>query len=395
VAFVLSLVVTIDAAELNLTSVSSVTAASSQWLADAISDVNTTHTEVLVSQTVLIYVSLPAASASDAAEQEAVRAAAETAACDGLEVACTVTLGSGTARRLLHTRTPALASVPRRLSEAAATTQLILSVARTFSSVAATNVSSAAALPGLVMQGVQADVPAATLDGAALGAISVELIIEKQGGAAESEDLVNATLGGGGAGAALSTALATSLALDPAAVSVAAPVTVFPPAPPPPPPPAPPVVPPPSMPPPTPPPTRPPAPPPQSPSPQAPGAAGLPIELPTMIAIACAAGVGLTLVLLVCLLVSNRRKQKVHATDATQLSPPCYLVSHIPSPLQVHDQQMVSQLQKMRTAVLRVEQSQLSQPSDPEQMQAPSGSAPPSGLRCRPPARIPPVLISP
>jgi hypothetical protein len=114
-----------------------------------------------------------------------------------------------------------------------------------------------------------------------------------------------------------------------------------------------------------------------------------------MIAIACAAGVGLTLVLLVCLLVSNRRKQKVHATDATQLSPPCYLVSHIPSPLQVHDQQMVSQLQKMRTAVLRVEQSQLSQPSDPEQMQAPYGSAPPSGLRCRPPARIPPVLISP
>ena len=45
---------------------------------------------------------------------------------------------------------------------------------------------------------------------------------------------------------------------------------------------------------------------------------------------------------------------------------------------------MVSQLQKMRTAVLRVEQSQLAQPSDPEQMQAPPpGSAPPSGLRCR------------
>ena len=280
---------------------------------------------MLVSQTVLVYVSLPAASANDAAAQEAVRASAEAAACDGLEVACAVTLGSsGTARRLLRTRTPALARAPRRLAEAAAaTTQLTLSVARTFSGVAATNVSAAAALPGLVMQGVRADVPAATLDGAALGAISVELIIEQQGGAAESDALVNATLGsggaGGGGGAALSTALATSLALDPAAVSVAAPVTVFPPAPPPPPPPAPPAVPPPSTPPPTPPPSRPPpppAPPPRSPAPQGPAAAGLPIELPTMIAIACAAGVGLTLVVLVGLLVSNRRKQKVRAADA-------------------------------------------------------------------------------
>jgi hypothetical protein len=223
VAFVLSLVVTIDATELDLTSVSSVTAASSQWLADATSGIVTTHTEVLVSQTVLIYVSLPTASASDPAEQEAVRAAAEAAACDGLEVACTVTLESSTARRLLHTRTPVLARAPRRLAEAAATTQLTLSVARTFYGGAAINVSSAAALPGLVMQGVQVDVPAATLDGAALSAISVELIIEQQGGTAESEALVNATLGGGGAGAALSTALATSLALDPAAVSVAAP----------------------------------------------------------------------------------------------------------------------------------------------------------------------------
>ena len=199
-AFVLSLVVTIDAAQLDLTSVSSVTAASSRWLADATRGVATTRTEVLVSQTVLVYVSLPAASANDAAAQEAVRAAAEAAACDGLEVACAVTLGSsGAARRLLRTRTPALARAPRRLAEAvAATTQLTLSVARTFSGVAATNVSAAAALPGLVMQGVRADVPAATLDGAALGAISVELIIEQQGGAAESDALVNATLGGGG-----------------------------------------------------------------------------------------------------------------------------------------------------------------------------------------------------
>ena len=330
-AFALKLVVEIDAAALDLTSVSSVVAASSQWLADATSGVATTRTEVRVSQTVRIYVSLPAANASDPAGREAVRAAAEAAACDGLEVACTVTLDDSTARRRLHTRTPALARAPRRLAGAAGTTQLALEVARTFSDEAATNVSSAAALPGLVMQGVQDEVASATLDGAELRNVSVELIIEQLGGAAESEAL-SATLGNGGGGnAALSTALATSLALDPGAVTVDVKDTIFPPAPPPPPPPAPPTVPPPSTPPPTSPPSRPPAPPPQSPSPQAPAGAGLPIELTAMIAIACAAGVGLTLVLAASLLICQRRKQKVRATDATQSSPPWHLAARTPS----------------------------------------------------------------
>ena len=397
-AFALKLVVEIDAAALDLTSVSSVVAASSQWLADATSGVATTRTEVRVSQTVLIYVSLPAASASDPAGREAVRAAAEAAACDGLEVACTVTLDDSTARRRLHTRTPALARAPRRLAGAAGTTQLALEVERTFSDEAATNVSSAAALPGLVMQGVQDEVASATLDGAELRNVSVELIIEQPGGSAERAALVSATLGDGGGGAALSTALATSLALDPGAVTVDVKDTIFPPAPPPPPPPAPPTVPPPSTPPPTSPPSRPPALPPQSLSPQAPAGAGLPIELTAMIAIACAAGVGLTLVLAASLLICQRRKQKVRATNATQSSPPWHLAARTPSsPLwhlathtpcsrQVHDQQMVAQLQRMRTAVLRVEQSQQPQSSDPEQMQATPDSAPPSGLRCRPPA---------
>ena len=385
-AFALKLVVEIDAAALDLTSVSSVVAASSQWLADATSGVATTRTEVRVSQTVRIYVSLPAANASDPAGREAVRAAAEAAACDGLEVACTVTLDDSTARRRLHTRTPALARAPRRLAGAAGTTQLALEVARTFSDEAATNVSSAAALPGLVMQGVQDEVASATLDGAELRNVSVELIIEQLGGAAESEAL-SATLGNGGGGnAALSTALVTSLALDPGAVTVDVKDTIFPPAPPPPPPPAPPTVPPPSTPPPTSPPSRPPAPPPQSPSPQAPAGAGLPIELTAMIAIACAAGVGLTLVLAASLLICQRRKQKVRATDATQSSPPWHLATHTLFSRQVHDQQMVAQLQRMRTAVLRVEQSQQPQSSDPEQMQATPDGAPPSGLRCRPPA---------
>ena len=396
-AFALKLVVEIDAAALDLTSVSSVVAASSQWLADATSGVATTRTEVRVSQTVRIYVSLPTANASDPAGREAVRAAAEAAACDGLEVACTVTLDDSTARRRLHTRTPALARAPRRLAGAAGTTQLALEVARTFSDEAATNVSSAAALPGLVMQGVQDEVASATLDGAELRNVSVELIIEQLGGAAKSEAL-SATLGNGGGGnAALSTALATSLALDPGAVTVDVKDIIFPPAPPPPPP-APPTVPPPSTPPPTSPPSRPPAPPPQAPSPQAPAGAGLPIELTAMIAIACAAGVGLTLVLAASLLICQRRKQKVRATDATQSSPPWHLAArtpssppwhlatHTPCSRQVHDQQMVAQLQRMRTAVLRVEQSQQPQSSDPEQMQATPDSAPPSGLRCRPPA---------
>lgn len=413
-AFAHKLVVTIDAAALDLTSVSSVVAASSQWLADVTSGVATTRTEVQVSQTVLIYVSLPTASASDPAGREAVRAAAEAAACDGLEVACTVTLDGSTARRRLHARTHALARAPRRLAGAAGTTQLELSVERTFSDAAATNVSSAAALPGLVMQRVQVDVGVqATLDGAELSAVSVELIIEQLGGAAESEAL-SATLGDGGGGAALSTALVTSLALDPGAVNVTAPVTIFPPAPPPPPPPAPPTVPPPTSPPPRSPPSRPPAPPPQSPSPQAPAGAGLPIELTAMIAIACAAGVGLTLMLAASLFICNRRKQKVRATDATQSSlpwhlaartpssPPWHLVTHTPFSRQVHDQQMVAQLQRMRTAVLRVEQAQLPQSSDPVQMQATPDSAPPSGLRCRPPAfmsrghaRTPPSVCAP
>ena len=398
-AFALKLVVEIDAAALDLTSVSSVVAASSQWLADATSGVATTRTEVRVSQTVRIYVSLPAANASDPAGREAVRAAAEAAACDGLEVACTVTLDDSTARRRLHTRTPALARAPRRLAEAAGTTQLALEVARTFSDEAATNVSSAAALPGLVTQGVQEELnTTATLDGAELRNVSVELIIEQLGGAAESEAL-SATLGNdGGGNAALSTALVTSLALDPGAVTVDVKDTIFPPAPPPPPPPAPPTVPPPSTPPPTSPPSRPPAPPPQAPSPQAPAGAGLPIELTAMIAIACAAGVGLTLVLAASLLICQRRKQKVRATDATQSSPPWHLAArtpssppwhlatHTPCSRQVHDQQMVAQLQRMRTAVLRVEQSQQPQSSDPEQMQAIPDSAPPSGPRCRPPA---------
>ena len=386
-AFALKLVVEIDAAALDLTSVSSVVAASSQWLADATSGVATTRTEVRVSQTVLIYVSLPAASASDPAGREAVRAAAaEAAACDGLEVACTVTLDDSTARRRLHTRTPALARAPRRLAGAAGTTQLALEVARTFSDEAATNVSSAAALPGLVMQRVQDDVPSATLDGAELRNVSVELIIEQLGGAAESEAL-SATLGNGdGGNAALSTALATSLALDPGAVTVDVKDIIFPPAPPPPPPPAPPTVPPPSTPPPTSPPSRPPAPPPQAPSPQAPAGAGLPIELTAMIAIACAAGVGLTLVLAASLIICHRRKQKVRATGATQSSPPWHLATHTLFSRQVHDQQMVAQLQRMRTAVLRVEQSQQPQSSDPEQMQATPDGAPPSGLRYRPPA---------
>ena len=375
-AFALKLVVEIDAAALDLTSVSSVVAASSQWLADATSGVATTRTEVRVSQTVRIYVSLPAANASDPAGREAVRAAAEAAACDGLEVACTVTLDDSTARRRLHTRTPALARAPRRLAGAAGTTQLALEVERTFSDEAATNVSSAAALPGLVMQGVQDEVASATLDGAELRNVSVELIIEQLGGAAESEAL-SATLGNGGGGnAALSTALVTSLALDPGAVTVDVkdtifppapppsplppspppplpppsppppsppglldpgavrvedPVSIFPPTPPPPPPPAPPTVPPPSTPPPTSPPSRPPAPPPQAPSPQAPAGAGLPIELTAMIAIACAAGVGLTLVLAASLLICQRRKQKVRATDATQSSPPWHLAARTPS----------------------------------------------------------------
>ena len=330
-AFALKLVVEIDAAALDLTSVSSVVAASSQWLAEATSGVATTRTEVRVSQTVRIYVSLPAANASDPAGREAVRAAAEAAACDGLEVACTVTLDDSTARRRLHTRTPALARAPRRLAGAAGTTQLALEVARTFSDEAATNVSSAAALPGLVMQGVQDEVASATLDGAELRNVSVELIIEQLGGAAESEAL-SATLGNGGGGnAALSTALVTSLALDPGAVTVDVKDTIFPPAPPPPPPPAPPTVPPPSTPPPTSPPSRPPAPPPQAPSPQAPAGAGLPIELTAMIAIACAAGVGLTLVLAASLLICQRRKQKVRATDATQSSPPWHLAARTPS----------------------------------------------------------------
>ena len=385
-AFALKLVVEIDAAALDLTSVSSVVAASSQWLADATSGVATTRTEVRVSQTVRIYVSLPAANASDPAAREAVRAAAEATACDGLEVACTVTLDDSTARRRLHTRTPALARAPRRLAGAAGTTQLALEVARTFSDEAATNVSSAAALPGLVMQGVQDEVASATLDGAELRNVSVELIIEQLGGAAESEAL-SATLGNGGGGnAALSTALVTSLALDPGAVTVDVKDTIFPPAPPPPPPPAPPTVPPPSTPPPTSPPSRPPALPPQSLSPQAPAGAGLPIELTAMIAIACAAGVGLTLVLAASLLICQRRKQKVRATGATRSSPPWLLATHILFSRQVHDQQMVAQLQRMRTAVLRVEQSQLPQSSDPEQMQATPDSAPPSGPRCRPPA---------
>ena len=330
-AFALKLVVEIDAAALDLTSVSSVVAASSQWLADATSGVATTRTEVRVSQTVRIYVSLPTANASDPAGREAVRAAAEAAACDGLEVACTVTLDDSTARRRLHTRTPALARAPRRLAGAAGTTQLALEVARTFSDEDATNVSSAAALPGLVMQGVQDEVASATLDGAELRNVSVELIIEQLGGAAESEAL-SATLGNGGGGnAALSTALVTSLALDPGAVTVDVRDTIFPPAPPPPPPPAPPTVPPPSTPPPTSPPSRPPALPPQSPSPQAPAGAGLPIELTAMIAIACAAGVGLTLVLAASLLICQRRKQKVRATDATQSSPPWHLAARTPS----------------------------------------------------------------
>ena len=105
-----------------------------------------------------------------------------------------------------------------------------------------------------------------------------------------------------------------------------------------------------------------------------------------MIALACAAGVGLTLVLAASLLICQRRKQKVRATGATQSSPPWHLATHTLFSRQVHDQQMVAQLQRMRTAVLRVEQSQQPQSSDPEQMQATPDSAPPSGLRCRPPA---------
>jgi len=275
---VLSVLVTIDAAELNLTSVSSVTAALTQWLTNATSGVATTSTEVLVSQTVLVYVSLPTVSANDA--RESIRAAAEAVACSGLEVVCAVSL-TGMARRQM-----------RMLSEAG---PLTLSVARTFSAAAAADLPIAANLPNLAVQGVQGVQAGALVDGATLGAISAELRMEQQGNAAESVALINDVLGGSD-GAALSNGLATTLGIEPAAVVVAVTRVFFPPSPPSPPP-SPPALPPSS---PTAPPSFPPppsAPPPWTPPPLAPlaNAGGLDKDLPWILV---CVGVGLALLIL-------------------------------------------------------------------------------------------------
>ena len=341
---------TIDAAELNLTSVSSVTAALTQWLADATSDVVITSTEVLVSQTVLIQLSLPAAAANDDVEQEAVRAAAEAAACNGVETACMVSLTGTTTstRRLL-----------RQLSEFE-TALLTLSVARTFSATAAIAATAdglhiAADLPDLVVQGVQG-VPGvqdgAVLDNATLSAISAELRIKQQGSAAESDTLIDDVLGDND-GTALSTGLATSLGLELTAVLVAVPVVFFPPSPPSPPP-SPPALPPPS---PTAPPLFPPppqVPPPRTPPPLSPpdDGGGLDEYLPLILV---PTGLGLAVIILAVIIFTRWYKpsqRKIHSARLERFKTVLRL------------ERRVSAADKMRLAAEQAEESEGLQAGD-------------------------------
>ena len=236
----MTVVATLNTSELDLASVAAVAAAATSWLANATAAIDAQSTAVIMRESIGIVVSVPATIASDAEQLETIRADAESSACDGSEEVCTVTLSAATARRRALQRLRAAASEPflqegRHLTEASTAAQLTLALDRTYPA-ASNTTAAAAALPGLVMQGIQGGVPTASLDGAALSAVVVEMRIEQEGGAVESASLIDATFDSAGT-AALSSALAASLpALSTSSISVATPVVLFPPFPPPPPP---------------------------------------------------------------------------------------------------------------------------------------------------------------